>query len=81
MLHSHLDLETSIRQFDKSQTETAVWLEKTGVAFRRKLPPFQAQTNGRKLPAWLSAFAAAIRTLLPNIKLFCNLSGSFALRH
>ena len=24
MLHSHLDLETSIRQFDKSQTETAL---------------------------------------------------------
>lgn len=30
-LHSYLDLETSIRQLDKSQTETAVWLGKVGV--------------------------------------------------
>ena len=31
MLHSHPDLETSIRQFDKSQTETAVRPGKVGV--------------------------------------------------
>lgn len=30
-LHSYLDLETSIRQLEKSQAETAVWLGKVGV--------------------------------------------------
>lgn len=38
MLHSHLDLETSIRQFDKSQTETAVWLGTVGVGISLKAP-------------------------------------------
>ena len=75
MLHSHLDLEASIRQFDSPRLKQRSGLEWSVSAFCRKLPLFQAQTNGRKLPAWLSAFAAAIRTLLPNIKLFCNLSG------
>ena len=38
MLHSHLDLETSIRQFDKSQTETAVWPGKVGVGISPEAP-------------------------------------------
>ena len=38
MLHSHLDLEASIRQFGQSQTETAVWLEKTGVDISPEAP-------------------------------------------
>ena len=38
MLHSHLDLEASIRQFGQSQTETAVWLEKIGVGISPEAP-------------------------------------------
>ena len=38
MLHPHLDLEASIRQFGQSQTETAVWLEKTGVGISPEAP-------------------------------------------
>ena len=76
MLHSHLNLETSIASSTSLRRKQRSGLERSVSAFRRNLPPFRAQTNGRKLPAWLSAFATAIRKLLPHIKLFCNLSGS-----
>ena len=38
MLHSHLDLKTSIRQFDKPLTETAVWPGKVGVGISLEAP-------------------------------------------